>query len=79
MIVHSEKTLTFRASGEFAEQTRMFAKSADLALSEYIRDAVREKNERQIADRMRFLSRRLAAESVRINQEFEVTAGDGIA
>ena len=79
MSVHSEKTLTFRASGAHVEQTRMFAKSADIHLSEYIRNAVQEKNERQIAERMRFLSQRLAAESLRINQEFEAAAGDGIA
>ncbi|MBC7861240.1 MAG: antitoxin of toxin-antitoxin stability system [Burkholderiaceae bacterium] len=75
----SRKTLTFRASFEFAEQTRFFAKSANLPLSAYISEAVREKNERQIAARMRFLSRRLGAESARVNREFEAAAETSFA
>lgn len=77
--MESEKILTFRASLELAEQTRLFAKSVNLPVSAYIRDAVREKNERQIAERMQFLSRRLGAESAQVNQEFEAAAGDGLA
>ncbi|GAA4018121.1 antitoxin of toxin-antitoxin stability system [Actimicrobium antarcticum] len=79
MIAKPETTITFRVSSELAEQTRLFAKSSDQRVSEYIRDAVREKNARQIADRMRFLSLRLAAENAKVSQEFDIAAGDGIA
>ena len=79
MIVESETTLTFRASIELAEQTRSAAKLADLKVSEFIRDAVREKLQRQTAERMRFLSKHLSAQSAAMTDEFEATAGDGIA
>ena len=78
-MVETETVVTFRASGELVENAKLFAKSGDQRMSEYIRDAVREKNERNLAQRMRFLSARLAAESTRINDELDMAAGDGIA
>ena len=78
-MVETETVVTFRASGELVENAKLFAKSGDQRMSEYIRDAVREKNERNLAQRMRFLSSRLAAESTRVNDEFDMAAGDGIA
>ncbi len=78
-MVDSETVVTFRASGELVEHAKLFAKSGDQRMSEYIRDAVREKNERNLAQRMRFLSGRLAAESVRVNDELDIAVGDGIA
>lgn len=79
MIVDSEVTLSFRASGELAENAKLFAKSHDQRISDYIRDAVREKNERNLVQRMRFLSSRLAAQSAETVEEMDMTVGDGIA
>lgn len=75
----AEKTLSFRAAYDFVEETKRFARSNHQQISQYIRDAVREKNERQLAERMRFLSHRFAAENAELNQEFDVAVGDGIA
>ena len=45
-------TLSFRASTEFAEQTRALARALSMSASDYVREAVREKNERAIRARM---------------------------
>lgn len=68
--------LSFRASQEFVEETRRLA--GDKPLSQYLREAVREKNERAMADRIRYLSKRLAQESAEIADEFDAAAGDGL-
>ena len=44
-------TLSFRAGDEFAEQTRALASLLGLKSSDYIRQAVREKNEQVMAQR----------------------------
>ena len=45
-------TLSFRATSEFAEQTRALAKAMGMTSSDYVREAVREKNESTMRDRM---------------------------
>ena len=40
----SATTLSFRASAEFAEETKALASLFNMPSSEYLRDAVREKN-----------------------------------
>ncbi len=79
MSTEAEKTLSFRVPRDFAEETKRFAESNRQQISQYMRDAVREKNVRQLADRMRFLSHRFAAENAELNLEFDATIGDGIA
>ncbi|WP_151445821.1 antitoxin of toxin-antitoxin stability system [Lacisediminimonas profundi] len=69
-------SLTFRAPYEFVEETKRMA--GDKPISQYLREAVREKNEREMAERIRFLSRRLAQESAEIAEEFDDAAGDGL-
>jgi hypothetical protein len=71
------ETIAFRAPRDFVEETKRFA--GKQPISQYIRDAVREKNERQMAARIRYLSGRLAKESAAVNSEFDETLGDGIA
>ena len=71
------ETIAFRAPRDFVEETKRFA--GKQPISQYIRDAVREKNERQMTARIRYLSGRLAKESAAVNNEFDETLGDGIA
>lgn len=69
-------SLTFRAPYKFVEETRRMA--GEKPISQYLREAVREKNEREMAERIRFLSRRLAQESAALAEEFDDAAGDGL-
>ena len=77
MIADSERTLSFRAPSSFAEEIKLFA--GDKAVSQYIREAVQEKNERQMAERVRAISARLSAKSAKVNQEMDGSMGDGLA
>ena len=52
----NKSTLSFRATPELAMQTKALAKAMSMSSSDYVREAVREKNERALKDRMRFLS-----------------------
>ncbi|WP_455289927.1 antitoxin of toxin-antitoxin stability system [Cupriavidus necator] len=72
-------TLSFRAAPEFAQETRELAKRAGLSSSDYVREAVREKNARMMAERMAFLSRQLSARSLAENEAMADTAEDGLA
>ena len=72
-------TLSFRAPSEFAEQTRALAKAMHMSSSDYVREAVREKNERELRDRMVFLSAQLSARHLGENQAMETAIGDGLA
>ena len=75
----STATLSFRASAEFAEQTKALASLFNMPSSEYLRDAVREKNERVLKDRMTFLSQKLSAQHALENKAMDSTSGDGLA
>jgi hypothetical protein len=71
-------TLSFRAAEEFVEQTRSMAGIVGLKSSEYIREAVREKNERVTAERIAQLSRELATEHLAFNEATEDSLTDGL-
>lgn len=71
-------TLSFRASDDLAEQTRAIAKALGQKTSDYIRDAVREKNEREMAARIAMLSRKLTAKHLAIHEDMDASAGDGL-
>ena len=68
-------TLSFRARSEFAEQT----KAMQMTGSDYVREAVREKNERALVDRLFFLSAQLSGRHLAENQAMDAAAGDGLA
>ncbi len=72
-------TLSFRTTTEFIEQTHSFASMVGLKSAEYVREAVREKNERVMADRLGVLSRQLSAKHQAFNESIEDAVGDGIA
>ena len=73
----SATTLSFRAPAEFAEQTKTLARTLSMSASDYVREAVREKNERAIKDRMVFLSRELSAQHLAENLSLDGSLGDG--
>jgi hypothetical protein len=74
----SAATLSFRASTEFAEQTRSLASLFNMPSSEYLREAVREKNERVLKERMVYLSKQLSAKHVLENEAMDAATGDGL-
>lgn len=71
-------TLSFRAGNDFAEQTRSLASIVGLKSSDYIREAVFEKNQRVMAERIAMLSRELAAEHLSFNEFLEGSLADGL-
>ena len=71
-------TLSFRAPAELAQQTKALAKALSMSSSDYVREAVREKNERALRDRMVFLSAKLSARHLAENASLEGTIGDGL-
>ena len=71
----SATTLSFRASSEFAEQTKAMASLFNMPSSEYLREAVREKNERMLKERMTHLSKQLSARHLLENEAMDVAAG----
>jgi predicted DNA-binding protein len=74
----SASTLSFRASPEFAAQTRSLASLFNMPSSEYLREAVREKNERVLKDRMTYLSKQLSGKHLLENEAMDATTGDGL-
>lgn len=71
-------TLSFRASSEFADQTKSLAQLFNMPSSEYLREAVREKNERVLKDRMTYLSKQLSGRHLLENEAMEASSGDGL-
>ena len=71
-------TFSFRADEVFSEQTRAMATSLGLKSSDYIRQAVTEKNAQVMAQRIAALSRELAEEHLQVNESLECTLSDGI-
>lgn len=71
--------LTFRAAAVFVTETNELARFAGVSRSDYIRQAVEEKNARLLAKRMAFLSERLSAEHLAISDALDGAAGDGLA
>lgn len=74
----SASTLSFRASPEFAAQTKSLASLFNMPSSEYLREAVREKNERVLKDRMTYLSKQLSCKHLLENEAMDATTGDGL-
>jgi hypothetical protein len=70
--------LTFRATAVFITETNELARFAGISRSDYIRQAVEEKNARLLAKRMAFLSERLSAEHLAISDALDGVAGDGL-
>lgn len=71
-------TLSFRAGDDFVEQTRTLATMLGLKSSDYMRQAVREKNELVMAQRIAALSKALSAEHLSINKSLEGALADGL-
>lgn len=71
-------TLSFRASSDFAEQTRSLASLFNMPSSEYLREAVREKNERVLKDRMTYLSKQFSGKHLLENEAMDAATGDGL-
>jgi hypothetical protein len=74
----SATTLSFRAPADFAEQTKALARVLSMSASDYVREAVREKNERAMKDRMVFLSRQLSAQHLTETVAMDGSLGDGL-
>lgn len=75
----SAATLSFRAPAEFAEQTKTLARTLSMSASDYVREAVREKNERAIKARIVYLSGRLSEVHLTENLSLDGCLGDGLA
>ncbi|KAG0183102.1 hypothetical protein DFQ28_001775 [Apophysomyces sp. BC1034] len=71
-------TFSFRTGNEFAQETRSLADTLGVKSSDCIREAVREKNERVMAERIAMLSRKLSAKHLAFNESLDDTVGDGL-
>ena len=61
------------------DQVDALAKATGVSRSDYVRQAVEEKNARALAERVAFLSKALAASHKGVNEELEDSLGDGLA
>jgi hypothetical protein len=71
-------TLSFRAGNDFADQVRTLAGLLGLKSSDYIRQAVLEKNEQVMAQRIAALSKELSAEHLAFNESLDESLQDGL-
>lgn len=71
-------TLSFRATNEFATETKIMASVIHMNSSDYLREAVREKNERIMKERMIFLSKQLSQRHLAENESMDASIGDGL-
>lgn len=74
----SASTLSFRAPADFSAQTKALAKALNMTSSDYVREAVREKNEAAMKQRIAFLSAKLSAQHLASNQAMDAATGDGL-
>jgi predicted transcriptional regulator len=72
-------TLSFRAGDDFAEQTRSLANFMGVKSSDYIRQAVSEKNEQVMAQRIAALSKALSTDHLSVNQSLADSLADGLS
>ena len=72
-------TLSFRAEPDLIEQIALAAKIVRQNRSDYMKQAVGERNERILTERVAFLSKQLSAQSLAVCKEMDATAGDGLA
>jgi hypothetical protein len=70
-------TLSFRTTDEFIVTTQTFAEMIGLKNSEYVRQAVLEKNERVMREHLTALSQKLSAKHQALNEAFDDATGDG--
>jgi len=73
------KTVSLKMAVDLVEETEKFAKASHQLMSEYIREAVREKNERHLAERIKFLAAKFSSEADAMDKAFDTTVGDGLA
>lgn len=72
-------TLTFRSPPKLAAQTDELARVSGMSRSDYLRQAIEEKNERTLAERIVYLSRTLSDKHLEINEAMDASLGDGLA
>ncbi len=72
-------SLAFRADLSFTEEVGKLAAALGLSRSDYLRQAVEEKNRRTVEERIKFLSQTLSAKSAAENQSMDSSVGDGLA
>ena len=77
MTMHAT-TLSFRAGDDFAQQTRALANIVGVKSSDYTRQAVGEKNEHVMAQRIAAFCKALFAEQLAINESVEGSLADGL-
>lgn len=73
------RTMSIRVHQAFADETETLAKAPPEQVSAYILEAVREKNERELARRIRVLSKRQSARNLAENKSMEGALTDRIA
>jgi uncharacterized protein (DUF1778 family) len=71
-------TLSFRVGNDFADEVRTLASLVGLKSSDYIRQAVLEKNEQVMAQRIAALSKELSAEHLAFNESLNESLQDGL-
>jgi uncharacterized protein (DUF1778 family) len=71
-------TLSFRVDNDFADDVRTLAGLVGLKSSDYIRQAVLEKNEQVMAQRIAALSKELSAEHLAFNESLDESLQDGL-
>ena len=69
-------TLSFRAKSHFIEKMTSGSKILRQNRSGYIKQAVSERNERILAKRVAFLSKKLSAQSLAVCEEMDAITGD---
>ena len=72
-------TLSFRAEPDLIEQIALAAKIVRQNRADYMKQAVGERNERILTERVAFLSKQLSAQSLAVCKEMDATVGDGLA
>ena len=76
--MHKIATLSLRTSTELAQQTGFYAQFMGLSKTRYVEQAIQEKNERAMVDRLQKLSRQLSPKSLEENQAMVAAIGDGL-
>lgn len=71
--------LAFRANPDLAAQVDQLARFSGMSRSDYVRQAVEEKNARALAERVVFLSQVLSESHRQLNEELDASLGDGLA
>jgi hypothetical protein len=72
------RTLSFRVSREFGEETRFLATATGRKMSDYVREAVQEKNAATMTVTAAALSRELSAAHLTFSEEVDNTLKDGL-